>query len=265
MSLGIQERIPERISADLDPRYTTDYHPDSAYRWEFDPAALNPLVTMLVDVEKLFIGAQRWKTEAVSMIPRNTDGVGYPLPLLSIHVVLRTEKEPPTKREWFIKPPFIRTQLDLRQVLRNVIGQNAEVQYHGSKRDLFIDTDIPQLGPFGPGEDFEKAKTPYFIRRIGLHPFYYYKNSRETIAGENSSRIFLAVDLLDGRVKTQNAIDSKLGEHNKELTAAGTAYFRQQLVYKYLRDVTKEELVGNERKFLQDLNARPDPLKQLVN
>lgn len=260
MSLGIQERIPERINTSLDPRYTTDYHSDFSQKsWNFDISALEPVEeAVIIDVENLFKSAQRWKAEAVSVSLGAVHGEGYPIPLYSIHIGLHTEEKAPTKRVPFIKPLTLRTHLDLGRVIKDEIGQATKVQYHGSRHDLFIDSNIPQLGPFGSREDFGEAKTPYFIRRIGLHPFYYYKNN-QIIAGENPSRVFLVVDLQDGRGTTQNIIDSKLGNHASELLNAEMQAIAYRLRLEALEAVTEQELVGKQQKLLENLNSRIDP------
>lgn len=269
MAVNTIERIPPLIRDSLDPRYRTEYH--FPLEWHFDLSVLKPAEADIVDdLGKLFRSGQRWTPEAVATSRGSIrtiqryglqDDITSPItPITTIRIGLHTEAQVPTRSVWFLKPIHRRTFLDLNQVLIDGMG---EEERYGFKHEIFISHDLPNLGLFGSLNDLEISDTPYFIKALFLRPFYYTDpGNPDKITGEDITRMFLDVDLRDGRILTQEEIDKKTKDYNMELSTARTNLGLAEHRLRYLQAVTENELTGRERALLEKLNSRPDPLRQ---
>lgn len=258
--------IPTFINKSLDRRYHTDYHDHFGTEgWRFDLSALKPVESAVIeDVVKLFRSSQRWRPEAVATSQDRTAIQRYGLqdrvsPITTIHIGLHAEAQVPTRSEWFVKPLRRRTFLDFTRVL---IKGWVEEERYGLKHEMLIVHDLPFLGPFEPFRKLETSESPYFIKGLYLRPFYYTVPQIGKITGEDTTRMFLDIDLEDGRNATQAAIDRKTEEHQGKLGVAIHVLEQAQHRYEQILIVTEDELTGQERALLEKLSSRPDPLRQ---
>lgn len=243
--------IPTGIVQTLNPRYRTDYH---SGQWEFLLSRLNQHETEIVEsVEQLFKPSLRWKAEAVAIrqgaMHTAKNIVGFMSMTIGMHTTLPT----PTLSTGLLF--WKRKFLNLNDVISDEIP-TVPTENYGMKHGASL-PEVPRLGRFKTSIR-DNAATPYFVNNVELRPFYHYKKGQNIIAGEDTSRLFIDVSLLDGRDVVRSELSGKFDQLHHQLGQAATEQAALQQRIKDLETKLKDGF-PQERALLLVLQSRKDP------
>lgn len=244
MATGTAEYIPAEIKRSLKKGYETEYH-----LLGFGPKAWSDYLRkeeheIEAIKERLLRSDQGWKVEAVRTTggitgQEGNNAVGHFIDMnFGMHTADRNLV--PTRTDRAVRFPRATTLLDLNRVIASPGELWPGESRYGLEHNMGIYTNLPSIGRFEPWERIQEAKTPYFIRGISLHPFYYYlqRGGKRFIAGEDVTRMIVGIHLEDSRENLQD----KLAE-----------------VERSLRKLLEQET--GHRALLQVVGSRPDPFK----